>query len=217
MAKRCWIIDPGHGPKTRGRRSPKLPDGRRFAEYLFTHAVAWELCDLCMNAGMEYGLTVDPDDPTVGNSIPRRLAFERLTRSNNPKVFVSIHSNASPVKNETTDWGPGHGIETWHFFTPKNKEHTGVKIAAILQRHLVKALGLKDRGLKFTDDRKTDPKTGRKYRQFAVLAKTLCPAVLVEIGFWNNQKEVEFLLAEDTPRRAALAMFAAFQEIEKNL
>jgi N-acetylmuramoyl-L-alanine amidase len=215
--KRFWILDPGHGPRTVGKRSPMLPDGRRFYEYHFTREVTKNLIRLLQDEGVSYAVTVPLGDRDVGNDLPRRTNFENNYPAEYPKAFLSIHSNAGKVPDPYNDWSSANGIETWHYFRPGNSEHHGKQFARVFQKHLVEEFRLKDRGLKFTDDTKINPETGKKYTQLWVLRKTFSPAVLVEIGFYNNLEEVQLLLDPTTPERAAKALFAAMVEIENNI
>lgn len=212
--KRHWFIDPGHGPETPGKRSPVLPDGRQLLEYKFTRDIARELARLCQGAGITYNFTIPIDAPNIGNTLQRRTDFANDYPAKYPKAFLSIHSNANYVEDETKDFGPGNGLETWHYFKPGNPEIESKQYARIFQKHLVDELRLKDRGLKFTDDTKINPVTGKPYTQLWVLRKAFCPSVLVEVGFYNNLEDLNFLLRKDTPNRAAAALFSAMQEIE---
>lgn len=215
--KRCWIIDPGHGPRTQGKRSPLLPDGRQFLEYKFTRDVTKHLARLLQERRFSFALTVDLYDRTVGNDLQKRTNFENNYPSEFPKAFVSIHSNAARVPNPAVDWGDASGIETWHYFRPGNADHQGKAFAGIFQKHLVQALRLRDRGLKYTDSTKINPETGRPFTQLWVLRETFSPAVLLEVGFYNNLEEVKFLLKPDTPEIVAMAIVGAMEEIENNI
>lgn len=80
-----------------------------------------------------------------------------------PDVFLSIHANSSVPE--------AHGIETYAL-APSGK---GEKIAREIQKELVAATGLADRGVKFAN--------------YYVLRETNCPAVLTEIGFISSPAE----------------------------
>ncbi len=79
-------------------------------------------------------------------------------------IFVSIHFNATEKGLEYVK-----GIET--FYTSGE----GKKIAFNVQKQMLTTLGVRDRKV--------------KDRNYAVLAKTKCPAILVECGFISNYYE----------------------------
>lgn len=215
--KRFWILDPGHGPKTPGKRSPVLPDGRQFLEYHFTREVTKRLGRILQETGKAFAITVDLSDRSIGNDLAKRTNFENNYPAEFPKAFLSIHSNAARVPDPANDWSTASGLECWHYFRPGNPEHTGKAFARVFQKHLVETLRLKDRGLKYTDDTKINPETGRPFTQLWVLRKTFSPAVLVEIGFYNNLEEVVVLMDPQTHEKAATALFNAIVEIENNI
>lgn len=216
--KRTWLIDPGHGPATPGKRSPMMENGGQFLEFIFNQEIAEILGDLCDRSGIDYRYTVNMSSPELGNDLQDRSDFENNLETPFPKALLSIHANAGEVADPFREWSTAHGTETWYYFdilNPNNKPpRQGFIFAGIFQKHLVQALGLRDRGLKYTDPRKINPKTGKPYKQLWILRKTFCPAVLVEIGFYNNRQEVEVLRAPETPEKVARALLAAIQEIE---
>lgn len=82
---------------------------------------------------------------------------------------VSIHCNAAET-------GHAHGTETLYYPTSKR----GKQIAQCIQEELVKAVGLRDRGIKPRND-------------LAFLKKTKRTSVLVECAFISNAKEEKML------------------------
>ena len=77
-------------------------------------------------------------------------------------VFVSIHFNA-------TSYTKVGGAETFYV------GEKGRYLASAIQKEMIRKLGVRDRGV--------------RYSRFAVLRKTVCPAVLVECGFISNYRE----------------------------
>lgn len=92
---------------------------------------------------------------------------DRSRRANSAKadVFVSIHCNSANVST-------ANGVETFHY--PGSKK--GEKLATHIQNELVKASGLRDRGVKTSS-------------KLWVLKETAMPAILTELGFLNNPEE----------------------------
>ncbi len=90
-----------------------------------------------------------------------------------PDVFLSIHANS--VSDPSA-----HGVETYAL----SPGGMGEKIAREIQKELVEATGLTDRGVKFAN--------------YHVLRETIgYPAVLTEIGFISNPAE-ELLMMKDS-------------------
>lgn len=100
-----------------------------------------------------------------------------------PDLFVSIHCNS--VVNVSA-----HGIETYAL-APGG---TGEVVANAVQAELVRALGLADRGVKFS-------------RLWVLRKTTGYPAILTEIGFISNAKEEALMLQPEFDRKAAHAIF----------
>lgn len=67
-----------------------------------------------------------------------------------------------------------------------------------MHRHLVEALGFKDRGV--------------KNGNLEVLRDTTMPAVLLEIGFLSNLAEEQAMLSETVQDKAAQAIVDAIKE-----
>ena len=171
------LIDMGHGRLTAGKRSPAHPDFMPFREYEFNREIGEEL----MRVLSKYPdiLTMPTiENPNTGDVLQTRVNFANQIIKEHPKrnyLFLSIHANAFG-----TTWNTANGVEV---FVSKNASANSKTAAAIFQRNLVDETGLIDR---------CHP---RKYKQanFYVLKNTVCPAVLVECGFYTNLKEMYFL------------------------
>jgi N-acetylmuramoyl-L-alanine amidase len=98
------------------------------------------------------------------------------------EIFVSIHHNALTANS--------HGTET--LFLSKNNSFSE-KLAKKIQEELVRSLNFKDRGI-------------IERPGLAVLRQTNMPAVLVEIGFMSNQRELEEMMKNETKDKAASAI-----------
>lgn len=196
-----WCLDNGHGSQTPGKRSPVFDDGKtQLMEYEFNRDIVRRIMTELDKHGVSYFNVVpevDIDDFLQG----------RVDRANNfktelPKLFVSVHSNAAPARS-SRDWASSSisGIETWHYHGSKR----GQKMAAIFQRHLIEKTRFQNRHLK-----------SRPSGQFFVLRKTRMTAVLTENGFYNNKQEALNLMKDEVRRQIADAHVAAILEIEKN-
>lgn len=94
-----------------------------------------------------------------------------------PDVVVSLHNNAAENLKAT-------GTETLYWHTSTN----GKKLAEAVQKRLVAALGLPDRGVKARDN-------------LAVLRSTRAPAIIVEPFFISNDGDYK-LAVEKMPQLA---------------
>lgn len=95
----------------------------------------------------------------------------RIANSANVDYLVSIHANADGDRDDKT----GFGTETWAYSTTS----TGYPLAKAVQRELIAANGLTDRGV--------------KVKAWDILKGTKAPAILVETAFINNSAEERLL------------------------
>lgn len=194
-----WCLDNGHGKLTEGKQSPVFDDGfTRFFEYEFNRDIVRRIAEKLDALQIAYFIVV-PEIET-GN-----LLEERVNRANNyssdlPKLFVSVHANAGPVKNFDKDWSTASGIETWYH----HNSEQGQKMAAIFQDALIRKTGWKDRKIK-----------SKTTKQFYVLRKTTMTAILTENGFYNNKTEAKLLMDDGTRQKIADAHVAAIEKIEQ--
>ncbi|GGA23660.1 N-acetylmuramoyl-L-alanine amidase family protein [Paenibacillus physcomitrellae] len=175
--KKVIVIDAGHGGSDPGAISLNNRN-----EKDFTLATVLKLQQvLAADSRIEVVLTRSGDTyPTLQDRVA-------LANSLKADVFVSIHGNKSP------DGGPGpKGIET--HYTNKNSE----SLAKIMQKHLVQASGMSDRGLK----------TGNLY----VTKNTKMPAVLLECGFLSNPKDEAAMFSDEFQQQLAEGIAAGLKE-----
>jgi len=185
-----WIIDPGHGARTKGKRSP-VKDGKQLFEYEYNQAIAKRLSQLLTANGIDHMVTItDPENH--GDALRYRVDKANSYKTHLPKIYVSIHGNAGPGEGFSTEW---EGIETWYY------SNIGRRIASVFQRKLIKFTGLRDRGL--------------KKKGFYVLRKTNHPAILTENGFFNNPEEFELMMSQSFRHQVAQAHAEAIMEIER--
>ena len=179
-------LDNGHGIKTPGKRTPRWTDGTvsiytkrdYMHEWEFNRGVVKRLKIELERNGFKV-LEVSPTE--VDTSIVRRC---RLANAHHADIFVSVHANAlSSVWNEKVG-----GIET---LTSGKGE--SLALGKILQKHMVWASGLKDRGLKDGS-------------WLGVVKGTHMPAVLVECGFMDNPAEAKMLNMAEYRQQMAVAL-----------
>ena len=181
------LIDPGHGIDTPGKRSP---DGK-FREYLWNRQVA----DLLGARLVAMGIDASPV-VTETNDIPLSTRVQRVNRicskvGASNVLLVSIHANAAG----SGEWMNAKG---WSCYTSKGNTESD-RIAECLYDAFEKEFP--DRKI-----RKDLSDGDRDWEEnFYVLAKSRCPAVLLENFFYDNPEECMFLLKEETKERIASA------------
>lgn len=166
-------IDNGHGKNTPGKRTPD--DSMR--EWEFNYATAKYLKEELEFNNFKTLMVSDTSEDS-----PLRT---RANKANGSKVdiLVSIHANAN-----TGTWGDANGIETFAF-KPGTK---GDKLAKLIQEELIKATGLRDRGV--------------KYDNLFITREMNMPSILCECGFMDNKKEAELLKSDSFRKKCAKAI-----------
>lgn len=173
-------LDAGHGRNTPGKRTPD--DSLR--EWEFNN----EVVKLIMSELKKYdGVTTKRfDDPTGETDIPLSTRTKNINQWNSD-LHISIHANAFG-----STWNDANGIETFVF---KTTLKDAVGIAKVVQSELVKATGLKDRGVKAGD--------------LHMVRETNMTAILVEHPFMTNKKEAELLKSKAFQKDCSLAIVKA--------
>lgn len=200
-ARYLWCLDNGHGKLTKGKRSPVFDDGKTiFFEYEFNRDIVKRIAEQLDKIGVKYYITVPEVD--IDDFLEGRVNRANSFKSDLPKLFVSVHSNAAPTAS-SNGWAPEstNGIETWFFHGSKR----GSKMAGIFQKYLIEKTKLKNRHVKSKPD-----------GQFYVLRKTNMTSVLTENGFYNNKKEAAELSKDSMRQKIADAHVAAILEIERD-
>ena len=182
--KRSIFLDPGHG----GSDSGAVENGVR--EKDLTLSVYNKVSSRLASLGYTV-LTSRNTDKDVG-------LVSRADQANksNADIFLSIHFNAGGR-------GTAYGIETYYYkpeagYTPAiNKENhnnperieKSRKLANKIQQNLLYKTGAYDRGV--------------KRASFAVLRETSIPSILVELGFIDNQEEVNKIKTNEYQEKLA--------------
>ena len=182
--KRAIFLDPGHG----GSDSGAVENGVR--EKDLTLSVYNKVSSRLASLGYTV-LTSRNTDKDVG-------LVSRADQANksNADMFLSIHFNAGGR-------GTAYGIETYYYkheqgYEPEiNKDNHNSserieksrKLANKIQQNLLYKTGAYDRGV--------------KRASFAVLRETSIPSILVELGFIDNQEEVNKIKTNEYQEKLA--------------
>ena len=183
------LIDPGHGIDTHGKRSP---DGK-FLEYLWNRQIADLLIDRFMVMGIDASLVVtETNDISLATRVQRvNRMCSKVGASN--VILLSIHSNAAG------DGGKWMSAQGWSCYTSKGETKSDVIAECLYDTFETEFAEKKIR--KDMSDRDRDCE-----ENFYVLAKSKCPAVLLENFFYDNRDECAWLLKDETKERIADAI-----------
>lgn len=183
------LIDAGHGIDTPGKRSP---DGV-FREYLWNRQVADLVVSRLRDSGMDADLVV-----TETNDIPLRTRAMRVNRVCDRLgaanvLLLSVHANAA---GDGKRWMTATGWEC--YTTPGNTKAD--RLAECMYDAFSHAFPYK-RMRRDLSDGDSD-----KESNFYIIAKTRCPAVLLENFFYDNMDECPWLLLDTTKAKVADAI-----------
>ena len=179
-----FSIDAGHAGfgVTPGKRTP---DGSMY-EWEFNSAVVrYIMLEL---ANYENVAVIRCDDPSGKQDISLKKRSERANTCGSC-LHISVHANAAG-----SGWGTAEGIETFVY----KKSGIAYSVASLVQKKLIAATGLRDRGVKEDD--------------LHMVRETKCPAILVEAGFMTNKEEAALLKSEDYRKKVAYAISSALVE-----
>ena len=175
--RKVVVIDPGHGGSDPGTLSITNKHEKDFNLSLSLKVQAL----LLKEPNIEVVMTRESD------IYPTRTERVQLANQLNADVFVSIHGNSvqsSPQSN---------GTETYYYQRSSSKD-----LANVIHKHLVNAIGLRDRGV--------------KNQSLQVIRETTMPAVLLEVGFLSNRSDEKAMLSDDVQNKAAQAIVNGIKE-----
>lgn len=169
MRDKLIVIDPGHGGSDVG--SVGKSNGQTVLyEKDVNLKIGLRLYEILKNAGANVEMT-RKSDTTVG-------LYDRPVIANDlgADLYISCHNNSSTSSVPT-------GTET-HYNSEKAGENSyavsSKAVAESVQAELVKALGLKDRGV-------------HNSPRYVVLNRTVMPAIIIEGAFMSNASDLAYL------------------------
>lgn len=169
------VINPGHGQKNNGVYDPGAIGPTGYQEASFTRDVGQRMERILKSNGWDVLLIQDGDLTDVTNQ----------SNAWGADYFISVHGNS--FANQSAN-----GIETYAL----SAGGVGEKIAKEVQKELIAATGVTDRGVKFSG--------------LHVLKYTNCPAILAELGFISNPKEEALMKSDVWKDRVASAICRGF-------
>lgn len=164
-------IDPGHGGWDPGTHSvlTGLP------EKTVNLAIAKHVDQMLRGAGLRTVMTRTEDvalGPTLAEDLVKR---GQIANEAGATILIMIHNNAGD--------GDSHGTETFYWGTPATGYSIeGMRLAATVQKRVVEAIGLTNRGCRDWYG-----------RNLTVLDTATMPGVMVEVAFMDNPTEAALL------------------------
>lgn len=196
------ILDNGHGENTSGKRSPKFPDGSQFFEYEFNRDIVRRIAQELDDAGIRYEILV-PEK----KDIPLKERCDRANRiykQTKKKCFlISVHANAAG----NGGWMNARG---WCVFTSKGKTKSD-DIATIMWNEMKNEFPTHKMRLDMSDG-DVDWEAN-----FTILYNTLCPAILTENFFMDNQEDCKLIMSNAGRQKIAQAHVRAIKKVLMNL
>lgn len=188
------ILDNGHGKDTPGKRSPIWTDGSQLFEYEFNRDVVSRISKMLSKEQIRHHELV-PELRDI--SLPERCGrANRLTVLEKiDPILISIHANA----------GGGTGWECW---TSVGKTKSD-EYATILFNEATKMFPNWKMRADYSDG---DPD---KESQFYILKNTLCPAILTENFFMDNEYDCKYIMQDAARERIALMHVQAIKKMIK--
>lgn len=172
------ILDNGHGQETPGKRSP---DGL-FREYRWTRMFVKRLKEKLETCGYTV-FDIVPEDDDIGLTARANRANKICDQYGAGNcVFISVHCNAAASD------GKWHNATGWSAWTTVGKTNSD-RLAELLCEEC------EVEGVKLRKDMSDGDKDWEK--NFTVIYKTKCPAVLTENMFMDTKSDVEFLNSEE--------------------
>ena len=173
------LLDSGHGQETPGKRSPD----KSLMEWAYTREIASRVQSELQSYGLDTILVVeDETDMPLSQRANKVNKLCKHYKTHNP-VLVSIHVNAAGCG----EWKNARG---WECYTTEGKTKSD-----LLAEELYKAARIHLPDMKIRMD-KSDGDMDKE-KDFTIIYKTKCPAVLTENLFMDNKEDCEFLLSEE--------------------
>ena len=176
------ILDPGHGENTPGKCSPDMSFyewkwTRMFAERLKTELEAQEYTVfLTVNSDYDYSLSTRA---SRANSIISTYGAGNC-------IFISLHNNAA---GDGSKWYNATGWEVYSTVGKTNSDSLAECLATEVEKE----------GIKLRSDMTDGDRD--KERNFTVIYKTNCPALLTENMFMDSKTDLQFLQSEEGIRK----------------
>lgn len=182
-------LNAGHGLYTPGKRCLKVLDPKETREWTLNARIC-EKIESKLKAYTGYEL-LRIDDRTGKTDIK---LIDRTNKANNwdADFWLGLHANAHPLKSIGPNGGSGNGIVAIIYTSASKKSEEWQKA---LYDSLIKHTGLKGN--------RSEPLAKMNLHE---VRETKMPAVLLELGFMDNAKDVPVILSEGFADKCATAI-----------
>jgi N-acetylmuramoyl-L-alanine amidase len=180
-----YVLSPGHGKDTKGKRSPEVPPG--ILEWEFNRDIVQRVMNL-----------LDELDIESHNLVPEEYAVplkERVCRVNAISKYeecclICVHANAAGE----VGWSNASGSR---IFSPKKPKWGKKKIdrwekSSELSNRINEGFEASSKLLDIPYSTRSPKEAG-----FYMLRKPVCPSVLVECGFMTSRLDAEFMASDN--------------------
>lgn len=192
------LVDPGHGFDVKGKESPDASNGLvnsplYFREYAWARKCAHGVVDVLQAEGYDAELLVPEEwDVSLDTRVARVNAWCRKLGAANV-ILVSIHVNAAGSERK---WLDARG---WCIYTSRGQTKAD-DLATCIYNNAVTELAKVGYTKSFKNGSKQKPirtnwtdGDADQEAGYAMIKKTMCPAVLSENLFQDNKEDVAFL------------------------
>lgn len=174
------LIDNGHGKDTKGKRSP---DGS-LEEWRFARDIAAEVVRRLQVLGYTcWQLVKEDEDVPLMERAARANAYCYQWGKKNV-ILVSIHSNAAG----NGLWLQAKGWEAWTTVGVTESD----RLAKCLYDVADRTFGAQGRKVRKNTQEEPD-----KEKNFTIIYRTLCPAVLTENFFYDNKDDLAYMQSKE--------------------
>lgn len=205
MSKFTYILDPGHGGminkvyQTAGKRSPKFDDGSVLCEGVNNRDIVKKLIIAMESEDIKcIDIVASEQDVSLETRVERA---NRLAKTK-PCIYLSIHSDAN---GDGVTWNPASGMSA---FTSKGQTKSD-EFAQLIIDELQENFGNEVKWRTDNTDKDED-----KEENFYVLKNTVCPSVLLELGFHTNKEEATKMLTADWKNKIVISIIYAIKKFE---
>lgn len=183
------VIDSGHGG-----RDPGKVGVNGVLEKDINLSIALRLQRLLEQNDIAVVMTREEDKDLAAEQAANRKtedlrARAALVKESGAAVFVSIHQNSYPEADVA-------GAQVFYF----SDSEEGKQLGKIVQESLKSELA------------DGNHRVAKANRDYYLLKKAICPAIIVECGFLSNQTEAELLATEEYQEKIAFAIHLGIME-----
>lgn len=175
-AKKLIMLDAGHGGSDPGALGTL--NGRTINEKDLTLSITYKVKAILESNGYKTAMT------RTGDTIPTLAERPEMANKKDCALFVSIHINSATAED-------ANGTEV--FYSEENNEDdygvTSQEFATNVLEGMLKYMKSRDRGVRMAN--------------WAVTRRANMPAILLEVGFISNEKELKLMCTDDYQNKTA--------------